>query len=265
MIIQANETTLFVRDEGRTDGPPVVFVHGFPFSHEMWAPQVGALSDKYRVISYDVRGLGQSPAGDGQYTLEFFVDDLIGLLDGLKIEKAVVCGLSMGGYIALRAIEKYPARFSAAVLADTRSEADSNEAKIKRAAALKTVKREGAKVFAEGFLKAVFAPESFTRAPQAVQKIRSIIEATPPAGICGAILALASRTDTTANLNKVAVPALILVGEHDTLTPPSAAEAMAALIPNSELHVIPHAAHMSNLENTPEFNLRLRTFLDARA
>src|SRR3972149_4779485 len=129
--------------DGNASGQPVVFIHGFPFSQQMWRSQVAELSRDYRVITYDVRGHGKSEVGDSQFTIEFFVDDLIALLDHLRIEKAVVIGLSMGGYIALRAIERHPERFSALGLCDTRSEADSDEGKVKRSANIKLVKTEG--------------------------------------------------------------------------------------------------------------------------
>jgi 3-oxoadipate enol-lactonase len=260
MHVSVNGTRLFLSDTGLKSGRPVVFVHGFPFSHEMWAPQIEALNNDYRCIAYDIRGLGRSDVGDGQYMIEIFVDDLIALLDHLQIDKAAVCGLSMGGYVALRAVEKNPERFNALILADTRSEADSNEAKLKRAGALKGVKTD-LKAFAEGFVKAVFAPETFKTHPQSIQKIRTIIESATPQGICGSILALASRTDTTASLAKISIPTLVLVGEHDTLTPPSVALAMAKQIPGAEYKEISKSGHMSNMENPGEFNSHLLTFL----
>jgi 3-oxoadipate enol-lactonase len=246
---------------GKASGLPVVFIHGFPFSQEMWRLQVAKFSGDCRVITYDVRGHGESEVGDGQYTIEFFVDDLIGVLDHLRIEKAVIVGLSMGGYIALRAIERNPERFKGLVLCDTRSEADTNEGKVKRAASIQSVRTDGIQKYAEGFLKAVFAPQTFERNPEAVKFIRKIIEKTSLVAIAGTLLALASRTDTTESLSKINVPMLILVGEHDALTPVSAAKSMSEKIRQSELHVISNAAHLSNLENSEEFNMHLSGFL----
>lgn len=240
---------------------PVVFIHGFPFSQAMWQPQIEALQSTYHLITYDNRGHGQTPAGDGQYLLELFVDDLIGLLDELKIPKAVLCGLSMGGYIALRTVERNPERVHALVLADTRSEADSNEAKVKRAAGVRTIKEKGVPAFAEGFLKSAFAPKTFETQPYTVDLIRKIILSNPPLGVSGTLIALATRTDTTAALSGIKVPTLILVGDQDPITPPAASEAMHKAIAGSELHVIPQAAHMSNLENPQAFNQHLGTFL----
>jgi len=248
-------------DVGPRDGLPVVFVHAFPLSHAMWQAQVDALKESYRVVAYDVRGFGASGAGDGQYTLEFLVDDLIALLDQLKIEKFVVCGESMGGYIALRTVERRPNRFCGLVLCDTRSEADSDEAKLKRAAALKTIKTEGVAAFGEQFVKSVLSPVTLSSRPDVVERIKKLIAVNKPVGLCGALLAMASRTDTTANLKNIAVPTLVLVGEHDPLTPPEVAYKLREHIPDAAVYTVPSAGHLSNMENPHEFNQRLAEFL----
>jgi 3-oxoadipate enol-lactonase len=228
----------------------------------MWKTQVALLQENgFRVISYDLRGHGQSGVGDGQYTIELFVDDLMALLDYLKITKAVVCGFSMGGYVALRAIERNPERFGALVLCDTTSSADSNEARLRRAASIKVVKKDGVKPFAEGFLKAVFSEQSFNARQNIVDEARKMILSNSATGVCGALLAMASRTDTTEALSKINVPTLVLVGEHDTITPPAAAKAMHDRIQNSKMHIIGNAAHMSSMENPSEFNEHIIKFL----
>jgi pimeloyl-ACP methyl ester carboxylesterase len=256
-----NGASIFYDDQGHREGLPVIFVHGFPFSRAMWNGQVDATGTFCRVVTYDVRGLGESEVGDGQYTIEGHVDDLIGLLDHLGIGKTAIVGLSMGGYITLRAIERNPERFVAAILCDTRSEADGNDTKIKRALGIKSVKQGGSRLFADTFVKGVFAEESFERNPEAVRFIHGIIERTSPLSIAGTLLALASRTDTTEALSRIAVPTLILVGEHDVTTPPSASRAMHERIRHSELYIIPGAAHMSNLENPAVFNEKVVGFL----
>jgi 3-oxoadipate enol-lactonase len=264
MLAQINDIRLNFQDTGELNSTnTIVFVHGFPFSLEMWSGQIKVLSEikDLRVITYDIRGHGKSEIGDGQYSIELFVDDLVALLDHLNVTKTILCGFSMGGYIALRAIERNPDRFNALVLCDTQSAADSNEGKIRRANSVKLVKREGVAKFSEGFLKAVFIPETFSARHEIIEDARKIVLATSPIGICGALLAMAARTDTTDVLSKISVPTLILVGEHDNVTPPSAAKIMQDKIANSKLHVISHAAHMSNLENPAEFNEYLAQFV----
>lgn len=264
MLASINGINLYYTDIGKERSPPVVLIHGFPFSSEMWNGQTQMLQasqENLRIVTYDLRGHGQSDVGDGQYSIELFVDDLIALLDHLKITKTILCGFSMGGYIALRAIERNPDRFRALVLCDTMSAADSNEAKIKRANSIKLVKKQGVGRFAEGFLKAVFAPKTFETQPEIIDEISRIVLSNSPAGICGALLAMAGRTDTTEALSRINIPTLILVGEHDAVTPPNAAKNMQDRIPNSKLQLIKNAAHMSNLENPKVFNEQLIKFV----
>ena len=257
-----NGGNIYYTESGSPRGTPVIFLHGFPFSHAMWQPQVDVVAAAgFRAIAYDIRGHGLSDVGDGQFTIEGHVDDLIALLDHLKISTTIIVGLSMGGYIALRALERAPKRFIAAALCDTRSEADPNEGRIKRANSMAAVKRTGSAAFADEFVKAVFAEETFSKNPAAIGMIRDIIAHTPPLSIAGTLLALAARTDTTASLPSIGVPTLILVGEHDATTPPAASRSMHEKIRGSELHLIPGAAHMSNLENSAVFNEKLLTFL----
>lgn len=227
----------------------------------MWKPQIDYLKAKYRVIAYDVRGHGNSDDGDGQYTIEFFVDDLIALLDHLKIQKATLCGLSMGGYIALRAVERNPERVASLVLCDTGPQADSNEVKIRRAANIKSVKANGVKAFADNFVKAVFAAPNLKSKPFEVEAMRKIIEANSEVGICGTLLALACRTDTSDSLDLIRVPTLIMVGEEDKVTPPKLSELMDSKISGSYFHVLSGAAHLSNIENPGDFNKYLDEFL----
>jgi 3-oxoadipate enol-lactonase len=262
MKIRINGLTMNYVERGAPGGAPILFVHGFPFNLETWEPQMRALPNHFRAIAYDIRGHGQSDVGDGQYSLEFFVDDLMGLLDHLVIKTTVLCGLSMGGYIALRAVERYPERFHGLVLCDTKSEADTSEGRVKRAASLKAVKTAGVDQFAEGFVKGVFAETTFRENPDIVEKVKTIIKANSPIGIGGTILALASRTDTTSVLAKLKVPTLILCGEHDALTTPGDARFMHDRIKDSVMHLVPNAGHLSNMENPSFFNEKLISFLN---
>jgi 3-oxoadipate enol-lactonase len=256
-----NDIAISYIEHGSSQGLPIVFIHGFPFSHKMWEPQMRELPNDIHAIAYDVRGHGSSDIGDGQFTIELFVDDLIVLLDHLGIEKAVLCGLSMGGYIALRAIERHPNRIKGLVLCDTKSESDTNEEKIKRTSSIKTVKSAGVSAFAEDFVKAVFWTKTFKKNPGAIEFIKELIRANSTLGICGTLLALASRTDTTQSLSSINVPTCIIVGEYDLRTPPSCAQGMHKAIAGSELHILSNAGHMSNLENTKDFNENLVAFL----
>lgn len=264
MKLEIHGALLNVLDLGPPATRSVIFVHGFPFSHAMWHQQLPVVAETFRTIAYDLRGLGESTPGDGVLTIEGHVDDLIALMDRLRIDKATVVGLSMGGYITLRALERNPERFTAAVLLDTRSEADTNEARLNRAKAIAEVMRHGSAAFAEEFSQKLFAPESFRRLPAETALIRQIIGNTHPRLIAGTLLALAARTDTTASLSAITIPTLIMVGEHDRITPPEASRAMHERITGSEMALIPHAAHMSPMENPGAVNARLMEFLNAQ-
>ncbi len=259
-----NNTLLRYIDVGSPSSVPVIFIHGFPFSHRMWnfpGGQVEALGATNRVVAFDLRGHGESEVGTGHYSIELFVDDLFALMDHLHIPSAVLCGLSMGGYVALRAAEREPQRVRGLILCDTRSEADGNEAKVKRANSIKFVKANGMKFYAQDYVKIVFAPASFEAHPDLVKMVQSIVERTAPIAIFGTLLALAGRTDTTAALPSITCPTLILVGEKDAITPVAASQSMKDKIPNASMFVIPGAGHMSNLENPPAFNKHLTEFL----
>ncbi|PLX95844.1 MAG: alpha/beta hydrolase [Desulfuromonas sp.] len=256
-------TEFYYIESGDPAKTSVIFIHGFPFSHAIWQEQLAALGNEFHSIAYDFRGMGNSGVGDGQYTLEGHVDDLITLLDFLQIDQAVIVGLSMGGYIALRALERNPERFLAVVLCDTRSEADDNAGKIKRANAAQAVKKDGSAVFAEAFIPAVFTEHAIQQALPAVKMITKIICANDPVAIAGNLIAMAARTDTTASLKKITVPTLILVGAEDKLTTPEDARNLQSQITGSVLHIVPDAAHLSNLENPQFFNERLLEFLDS--
>jgi len=261
MDVEINGARHRILDEGPRHAVPVVLIHGFPFDHSMWEPQIAALRQESRVVAYDVRGLGKSAAGGGEPTMELLVDDLVGILDHLGLKAAVLCGLSMGGYIALRAVQREPARVRALVLADTRSEADTEQAKKNRIASIRGIEKDGLKPFTDDFMKKVFAPRTLAENRSCVTSIRDTILHSDPQGICAAVSAIMSRTDTTPALAKIQVPTLVVGGEYDALTPPSSCQALASAIPGAKFAQIPHAGHLSSLENPPVFNRHLREFL----
>ena len=130
---------------GSSERKSIIFIHGFPFDHYMWDEQVNELKSLYYCVNYDIRGLGISPAGDGQFTLESFVDDLESIIDEFKLDKPILCGLSMGGYIALRSAERMENKIGGLILCDTKSEADTDEGKLNRAGGIKKINKEGFK------------------------------------------------------------------------------------------------------------------------
>jgi pimeloyl-ACP methyl ester carboxylesterase len=261
MKVTLNGISINYVERGLPQGLPVIFLHGFPFNHTMWNPQAGALPNSVRFIAPDLRGHGESDVDDGLYTIEFFADDVLLLLDHLNIRQAVVCGLSMGGYIALECMKRRPELFIGLILADTRSESDANEAKRKRAATIRQIKSEGVQVFAEEFLKILLAPKSIASNPELVKHVKKMIVDNDPHAICATLLALASRVDATPSLGAITAPTLILCGAEDALTPPALSQAMHEKITGSELKIVPEAGHISTMENAPYVNSCIISFL----
>jgi 3-oxoadipate enol-lactonase len=224
---------------------------------------VEVLLENYRVIAYDIRGHGDSDAGTEDFSIGLFTDDLLGLMDFLKVEKAILCGLSLGGYIALNAIENFPKRFDALILCDTTCTADTPEAKEKRRIAIDNIAKHGVEKYANESIKKLFAPETFITSKEKTIEIKEMIMKTSEQSLSATLLALAARTETCSKLAAIRVPVLILVGKEDRITPPSAARYMHENIKGSKLQIIEHAAHLSNIENTYDFNEHLLKFVSS--
>lgn len=253
---------LRVYTKGNKNNKTLIFIHGFPYEHTMWNNQVEVLKEKYYCVTYDVRGLGNSYIGDGQYTMEAFVWDLYSVIDGLHIENPILCGLSMGGYIALRAVEKEAERFSGLILCDTRSEADNNDGKINRSSAIDKINVEGVQSFVNDFVPKCFHNKTPQRMQEMYERILRITQSQNSVGVKGSLLAMLSRRDTTNSLSEIKIPTLILVGKKDALTPPAVMAEMSKKIQKSKYYIVPKAGHMAPLEN-PEFvNEKIIRFLE---
>jgi pimeloyl-ACP methyl ester carboxylesterase len=264
--IAVERAQLNVRMHGSAQKQTLVLLHAFPLHGGMWSEQMEAPGESWRVLAPDFRGFGASEVGQGQYAIDFFVDDLFAILDApaLKIEKrpVVACGLSMGGYVLLRAVEREPERFRALVLADTKSGADDDQGKLKRLDAVRTIRREGVAAFAKGFAQNALGPTTRSERPEVGDTVIDMITSNPTVGMVGAQLAMAARTDTTAALARIEVPTLVVVGAEDTLTPPELSKQMASEIEGSQLEIIPGAGHLPALETPDAFNEALKRFLD---
>lgn len=256
--------SMVVHTFGNKKNQSIIFVHGFPFDNTMWQKQITHFQKDYYCISYDIRGLGESYVGDGQYTMEAFVTDLFSIIDSLNLQKPVLCGLSMGGYISLRAVEKEQKRFSALILCDTKSEADDDKGKLVRAAKINQINIEGLEAFIDGFVPPLFADETAKKNPQIVKDTISKCYQNNPIGVKGALIAMLSRTDTTSFLKKIKLPALVLAGSFDILTPPVKMRTLADEIKNSEFGIVPRAGHMAPLENPGFVNDMIEGFLKRR-
>ena len=260
MRAHINGINLAYTDEGK--GLPVVFLHAFPFNRTMWEPQVKALSPRYRVITVDLRGHGESDAPLWRYTLDLFADDVKGLLDHLGVQQTVLAGLSMGGYLSFAFYRKYPERVKALVLADTRAEADKPEIATWRYNLAQKVYKEGAKAVVDDMGPKLLSPEAYRTKPALVEQVRAISLSAPMSGIVGDLMAMAERPDSTPLLAQITCPTLVLVGREDVLTTPEENKRIADGIKGARLEVIPEAGHMSNLEQPEAFNRAVTTFLE---
>ena len=259
--IQVNDLMLSYNNHGPENAPVIIFIHGFPLNKSMWDKQLEELKKYYRVIAYDIRGHGNSEAGHGEFSIDVFVHELIGLMDTLQLGKVTLCGLSMGGYIALKAVEEFPDRFEALVLSDTQCIADSAEAKAKRMMAIEKIKQQGMENYADESIKNLFAAESFSTKKEEIAAVREMIVNTSGKSIFNTLHALADRKETCSHLHNIKIPVLIMVGREDKITPLTSAYMMHDKIQFAAICIIEHAGHLSNMENPEEFNYQLKIFL----
>lgn len=242
-------------------GPALLFLHAFPLQKAMWEPALASLAGERRAVAVDLPGFGGSAPWPGEPSLEAYAGGLVALLDALGLEKVVPCGLSMGGYLTLALWRRYRERIAGMVLADTRAGADSDQAREGRRTLMARVREEGPRAAADQFLPNLVGPTTRARQPQLLSRLEGWILANSPEGIVAALEAMASRPDSTHLLGSINVPALVVVGEEDSLTTPAEAEQLAAAIPGARLARIAQAGHLSAVEQPEAFNQALADFL----
>ncbi|MGH7476308.1 MAG: alpha/beta fold hydrolase [Longimicrobiales bacterium] len=260
MLARINDIDVHYEEHG--SGEPLLFIHGFPLTGALWRPALAKLPDGWHGIAPDLRGFGGTSLGrEPVHTMELFADDLVALLDHLGIERAVVCGLSMGGYIAFALWRRARERVRALVLCDTRPAADSDEARHTRLLTATRARTEGTGFLARELLPRLLSPVS-ARRPDIVARVESMIADTAAEGIARASLGMAERPDSTPWLVTMRVPALVVVGADDAITPVGEVERLADDLPDAHLAVIVDAGHLAPLEQSAVFNHDLELFLE---
>jgi len=259
MLIKANGIQMNYELSGIKQAPVVVLSHSLACSMVMWRPQLEMLESRFRVLRYDTRGHGGTDAPPGSYTLAQLVDDAIGILDGLDIERVHWVGLSMGGMIGQGLALSHPGRLNSLVLADTAA-IIPGEAQPVWQERIDVVRNEGLQAVAESTLERWFTPNYLKQKLPEVDQIRQQILDTPVAGYIGCSEAI-RRLNYLDQLAAIQTPTLVMVGADDTGTPVAASEAMHAHIKGSNLAVIPAAAHLSNIEQAKVFNTHLMEHL----
>ncbi len=256
-----NGTTLNYQELGT--GRPLVLLHGFPLDARIWREQMAGLSDRFRVIAPDLRGFGQSKSADA-FTMESLAADVHALLADIGALPAVLGGLSMGGYVALAFAKKYPSDLLGLALIDTKAEGDTAEGKAGREKMIELVRSQGAKAVAEQMMPKMLAPDTETSRPQVKRELDQIMNAQSPLTIEHALAAMRDRPDLVEQLPSIATPTLVLVGEHDAITPPAGAEKMSKAIPKSTYVLVRGAGHMSAMEQPQQVTDALRRFATDR-
>jgi len=247
-------------------GRPVVLVHGFPLDHSMWNAQIDALSEDYRVIAPDLRGFGRSGVSEGTVTMQQFADDLAGLLCALQVDEPVVlCGLSMGGYVAWQFWRQHGWRLRGLILCDTRAVSDTPEAAAARREMAQRVLREGPAPLVAQMMPRLFAPSTAQDQPELVESLRGVMLKTDPRGIAAAARGMAERPEMVSQLNQIECPALVIVGELDAISTAEEMRAIARAIPHARLVEIAGCGHMSPLERPAEVSAAMREFLGGLA
>lgn len=243
-------------------GTPLLLVHGWPHDRTMWSGQLGGLAPYARLIAPDLRGAGSSTV-HGPYTIDQYADDLVAFLEALGIARAVVCGLSMGGYIAFSMLRRHRDRIRGLILADTRATADTDEMRSNRARLIEVIEQQGMNALAARQLAPSLARSTLERQPELVETVHHMMASVSAEGAIGALRAMAERPDSTSLLATIDVPTLAVGGAEDGITPPEVLRAMAAGIPRSRVEILEHGGHLCPLERPAAFNHVVSEFLGA--
>ncbi len=244
-------------------GPVVVLIHGFPLNRKMWDAQLTEVGSLYRIIAPDLRGAGETAVPDGVYTIDLLADDVIETLDALNLTDPVVLGgLSMGGYVALSLVARYPSRFRGLMLMNTRAVADSPAAAEGRESLARQVEQSGKPDgVVDAMIPKLFAPASYATHATIVEQIKAQAMQANPLGLANTLRGMATRPDRTGDLARISIPTLVLAGADDQIIPIAESKSMASMIPHGRLEIIPDAGHLAPLENKSASNAAILGFL----
>lgn len=251
----------YIKKATEIEDRTIIFIHGFPFNKNSWRQQLESIEDNITGIAIDVRGHGLSTSGHGFFSIDVFAKDLVAFISKLGLENVTLCGVSMGGYIALRTYQLIPDKIEGLILSDTHHKSDDNAAKQKRFDSIQAILRHGRRPFAIGFIDNLFAKKTITENEGAVELIKSSIRRNSIQSICATLLGLASRTDLTDFLPNITVPTLIIRGAEDKITSKIVMEELAELIPNTKFVELENAGHLPNIEQPLAFNKEMNSFL----
>jgi len=254
--------TLYTRDVGQ--GPTLVLLHAFPLSSAMWLAQREGLAGRFRIITPDLRGFGGSVLGSDEPSVDTMADDVEQLLRTLGIQRAVIGGLSLGGYVAMALCRRHPERVLALVLADTKASADTEEIRANRLRMAEQLETDGTVApLVEEILPRLVGPTTLRQRALVYGRVRGLVQAAPPRAAAWAQRAMAARPDSFDTLRETRVPALVISGGEDTLATEDDARAMVDALPNAELLVLPRSGHLCAVEQHEVFNQAVAEFVAA--
>ncbi len=261
MTVLVHGSPIAVDDVGK--GEPIVFLHGFPLNRRMWQAQTAALAGTHRVITPDLSGFGESVGAPPAATMDAWADDIAALLDALKIDEPVtLCGLSMGGYIALAFAERHRHRLGRLILCDTRADADPPEKKADREETARLTLENGVDQLVQEMPVSLLSEQTIAENPSIVTGVREMIAEAPPASVAAALRGMAERPDRTGLLSQINVPTLVICGEDDAISPVAVMRPLADAIPDAIFATIPLAGHLAPIENAESVNAAIRRFLE---
>lgn len=246
----------------RGDGPAMLFLHGFPLDRTLWRTLATTLTG-WRRVAPDLRGYGQTPMLPGAPTMATYADDLIALLDALSLDRAVICGLSMGGYIAFDLLRRYPNRVRALILLNTRAGPDDAETRANRDKQVARVRRDGTGFLSDTMLPKLLAPSTSKVRPDVVAHVKQMMAGASADGVVQALEAMRDRPDSTPDLARITVPTLVIGGKDDVLIPAPIVKAMADAIPGAHCTIMPDAGHLTPLEQPINTSRLVSEFLEA--
>ncbi len=259
MHAKINGIEMYYEFSGPEEAPVIACSHCLAGSSGIWDAQVIPLREKFRVLRFDTRGHGSSEASEGSYTMEMLADDAFGLLEHVGIERVHFMGISMGGMIGQVLALRHPECIESLILCDTACRIPG-EAAPEWDERIEAVSRHGMSAVVEGTLERWLSPDFQTNSPATTERIREIVLNTQPAGFIGCSQAI-KNFDKAEEIRNISAPALVMVGENDPGTPVENARLIHNSLRSSELAVLPHAYHLSNIEAADEFNRRLMNFL----
>jgi pimeloyl-ACP methyl ester carboxylesterase len=259
MKASVNGVSLYYEDEGA--GAPLLLIHGFPLSSKIWREQIDGLKADFRVIAPDLRGFGNSETSSAGYSMDVYADDIAALMDHLGLESVVACGMSMGGYVLLNLLDRYPERVKGACFMVTRCGVDDEAGKVRRTVLADEVLTSGVNVTADLFGRILFAPGTAESNPEIAAEVAGIMLGMKREGIVGGLLAMRERPDYCGKLAGFTVPSLVIGGGEDQAIPVEESRILAERIPGASLRIIPEAGHMVMMEQPESVNSALKSFL----